>query len=118
MCTIWLRALTTPIRTRTNQPKFTLNLDGAWFVMPGWTITTPKGSVTFTNKISYSGRPVPLSEAAPDRAWSLMYKSGLKEAAASVPGVAQSREWSTGCCALRASARWKEPAAVHAPSRT
>ncbi len=65
------------------QARFTVNLDGAWYAMPGWTITTPKGSVTFTNKID-RGRILQFSESAPEKVWSLMYKSGLKEAATSV----------------------------------
>jgi len=58
---------------------YMLGVDSVWYGMPGWTITTPKGSVTFTQKISYNGRPIPFSESAPDKVWSLLYKSGLKE---------------------------------------
>jgi hypothetical protein len=66
------------------QLTYVLGLDGAWYGMPGWTITTPKGSVTFTNKISYSGKVIPFTESAPEKVWSLLYKSGLKDAAKGV----------------------------------
>jgi hypothetical protein len=64
-------------------PRFAVTVDGAWYAMPGWTITTPRGNVTFANKID-RGRVLSFSESAPEKVWSLMYKSGLKESAASV----------------------------------
>jgi len=60
---------------------YTILIPSAWYGMPGWTITTPKGSVSFTNKLSYRGRVIPFSDAAPEKVWTLLYKSGLKEAA-------------------------------------
>ena len=58
----------------------------AWYAMPGWTITTPKGSLSFTNKFSYTGREIPFTEAAPEAVWRLLYSSGLKEKATEALG--------------------------------
>lgn len=53
----------------------------SWVGVEGWTVKTPKGSVTFTPKMSYTGRMEPLVEKGSDRFWTFAYKAGLKEAA-------------------------------------
>jgi len=58
-----------------------LSATRAWLGMQGWTITTSKGDVTFTNKMSYTGRIEELKDSAPEKVWTFLYKSGLKEAA-------------------------------------
>jgi len=59
----------------------TLTATRAWLGMQGWTISTPKGDVTFTHKLTYNGRRQDLSEAAPEKVWTFLYKAGLKDAA-------------------------------------
>jgi hypothetical protein len=53
----------------------------SWVGVEGWTVKSPKGSVTFTPKMSYTGRMEPLAEKGSDRFWTFAYKAGLKEAA-------------------------------------
>jgi hypothetical protein len=65
----------------TYQYGYAIRMDGkAWLGAPGWTIKTPQGSVTFTNKL-WKARPKPFMEDPVQKVWTLLYKSGLKEAA-------------------------------------
>ena len=69
------------LRQEVNGSRWILSFYEAWVGVTGWTVTTPKGGVTFTPKMSYSGRMEPLSEKGSDRFWTFAYKAGLKDLA-------------------------------------